>query len=159
LAESQYLLGHLYLTGEEIPGDLAEALHWSRLAATQGHSGGQVNLGLMYARGEGVTQNGPEALRWFRAAADQGDARGMLNLAMAHWMGLGIPRNLVEAYQWASLSASSGHEEGKELQAAIQREMTPTQLSKARRSTRPFTLSTAPPTPQPKPKRSSSLVP
>ena len=24
LAESQYLLGHLYLTGEEIPGDLAQ---------------------------------------------------------------------------------------------------------------------------------------
>jgi TPR repeat protein len=82
----------------------------------------------------------------------------MLNLAMAHWMGLGVPRDLIQAYHWASLSESTGNAEGKELRTAIQRDMTPTQLSKARRSTT-LKTSTFPSIQQPKPTRSTSLVP
>jgi uncharacterized protein len=139
-----------------VTANLTEALHWSRLAAAQGHSGGQVSLGLMYARGEGVTQDGREAVRWFRAAAKQGDPRGELNLAMAHWMGLGIPRDVIEAYLWASLSAAKGNEEGKELQAAIRQEMTPSQIAKAQRLAKVFKAYTPSSLPQSKPKRSWS---
>ncbi|WP_447986600.1 tetratricopeptide repeat protein [Nitrospira sp. Nam74] len=47
LAESQYMLGHLYLTGKEVGTNTDEALHWSRLAAKQGHPDRQISLGLM----------------------------------------------------------------------------------------------------------------
>ena len=110
----------------------------------------------MYARGEGVTQDGMEAVRWFRAAAEQDDPRGELNLAMAHWMGLGIPRDVIEAYLWASLSAAKGNEEGKELQAAIRQEMTPSQIAKAQRLAKVSKAYTPSSLPQSKPKRSWS---
>jgi TPR repeat protein len=51
-------------------------------------------------------------------------------------MGIGIPRDLIEAYLWASLSAAKGNEEGQELQTAIRQEMTPAQISKAKRLVR-----------------------
>ena len=93
--------------------DCSEAMYWSRLAAKQGHPGGQVSLGLMYARGDGVSQDGDEAVRWFRAAADQGDSRGQLNLAMAYWAGMGVARDPIEAYLWATISASQRNEEAR----------------------------------------------
>ena len=43
----------MYADGYGVPEDDAEAVRWHRLAADQGHAGGQNNLGLMYANGEG----------------------------------------------------------------------------------------------------------
>jgi hypothetical protein len=52
---------------------------------------------------------------------------------MAYWAGMGVTQDSIEAYLWATMSASQRNEEAKELQAAIQKEMTPAQWSKAKR--------------------------
>ena len=59
---------------EGIPEDPAEAMHWFRMAADQGHVDAEYILGIMYANAYGVTEDDAEAARWFRMAADQGHA-------------------------------------------------------------------------------------
>ena len=53
-AEAQCALGFLYLNGQGVPPDAAEAGRWYQLAADQGHALAQGNLGAMYALGGGV---------------------------------------------------------------------------------------------------------
>jgi TPR repeat protein len=61
---------------------LAEAVRLYRLAADQGHAGGQYNLGDMYEHAKGVAKDMAEAARLYRLAADQGnaDARSRVTL-------------------------------------------------------------------------------
>ena len=63
----------MYDTGRGVPQDEAEAVRWYRLAAEQGHAGGQYNLGVMYANGLGVSQDDVTAYMWFNLAAATGD--------------------------------------------------------------------------------------
>ena len=66
--EAQYNLGDMYINGEGVPEDQAEAAHWFRLAAEQGHAEAQFDLGVMYSQGRGVPQDVVEAVRWLRLA-------------------------------------------------------------------------------------------
>jgi len=43
-----------------------------RLAAEQGHAGGQNTVGWMYQHGRGVPQSDKDAVKWYRLAAKQG---------------------------------------------------------------------------------------
>ena len=45
---AQLLLGINYSTGQGVPQDYAEAMRWYRLAADQGHPGGQFLLAANY---------------------------------------------------------------------------------------------------------------
>src|SRR5512145_2545011 len=45
-AAAQALLGGMYVCGENVPRDYAEAAKWYRLAAEQGHSDARYNLGV-----------------------------------------------------------------------------------------------------------------
>ena len=47
----------MYLLGEYVPKDSAEAVKWFRLAAEQGDAQAQFQLGVMYDMGLGVPQN------------------------------------------------------------------------------------------------------
>jgi TPR repeat protein len=60
-AAAQYNLGLMYLEGNGVPQDYAEAIKWYCLAADQGDSGAQSNLGLMYEHGYGVFQDNVKA--------------------------------------------------------------------------------------------------
>ncbi len=64
----------MYLNGQGVARDNAEAAKWYRKAAEQGDAGAQFNLGVMYGGGQGVPQDYAEAVKWFRKAADQGTA-------------------------------------------------------------------------------------
>jgi TPR repeat protein len=74
-ARAQRSLGIMYLKGEGVPQDDAEAVKWYRLAAKQGHADAQYNLGVKYGSGEGVLQDDAEAAKWYRLAAEQGHAQ------------------------------------------------------------------------------------
>ena len=55
-AEAQYNLGTLYLAGQGVPEDVAEALKWFRKAAEQGSAMAQFNLGIMNDQGRSLSQ-------------------------------------------------------------------------------------------------------
>ena len=67
-----YQLGKLYLTGEDVPKDVAKAVEYLTDAAEQGSSQAQYILGKLYLLGSEVTQDRETAAQWFTAAADQG---------------------------------------------------------------------------------------
>ena len=67
---SQWLLGLIYLKGEDAPQDLAKAAKWFRRAAEQGHPAAQLNLGRMHQLGDGVPRNLVEAYKWMAIAAE-----------------------------------------------------------------------------------------
>jgi len=67
---SQWLLGLIYLKGEDTPQDLAKAEKWFRRAAEQGHPAAQLNLGRMHQLGDGVPRNLVEAYKWMAIAGE-----------------------------------------------------------------------------------------
>ncbi|MCE2510773.1 MAG: sel1 repeat family protein [Alphaproteobacteria bacterium] len=81
---SQWLLGLVYLTGEDAPQDFAKAAAWFRRAAEQGHPAAQLNLGRMYQLGEGVERDPVRAYKWMSLATDgfpESEGRGQAESA------------------------------------------------------------------------------
>ena len=74
------------------PGsDEAEAIHWYRAAAEQGHCEAQYELGSRYAEGKGVPKDETEAVCWLRRAAEQDHLYAIVDLAYRYHEGIGIP--------------------------------------------------------------------
>ncbi len=77
LAESgdstaQVAVAGLYLSGQGVRADVAEALRWYHLAAETGDAVAQLNLGDAYVRGIGGPVDPVSAYVWFSLAAAQG---------------------------------------------------------------------------------------
>ncbi|KAI9348458.1 TPR repeat protein [Zopfochytrium polystomum] len=68
------MLGLMYLNGEGVAKDDAEAARWFRKAAKRGLACGQRNLGVLCLEGRGVRRDPFEARKWLEKAAEQGDA-------------------------------------------------------------------------------------
>jgi TPR repeat protein len=73
-AHAQSVLGLLYVFGEGVPQDYAEAARWLRRAADRGNAKAQYHLGLLYEKGRGVPRDAVQALMWLDLAAAQGDS-------------------------------------------------------------------------------------
>ncbi len=130
-AAAQYGLGLMYLNGEGVPQDDAEAVKWYRLAAEQGNADAQYRLGLMYDNGEGVPQDYAEAVKWYRLAADQGHASAQFNLGLMYAKGQGVPQDYVLAHMWTNLAAAQGNADTAENRDTAAKRMTPDQLAEA----------------------------
>src|SRR6266850_257260 len=105
---AQLMLGYMYVGGEGIAQQYAEAARWFREAADQGNSVAQFNLGYVYLQGQGVQQDDAEAERWLRIAANQGNATAQFNLGLMYARGQGLPKNYREAERWFRLAAEQG---------------------------------------------------
>ena len=72
----QYNLGVMYLNGQGVPQDYAEAAKWYRKAAEQGDVDATRILGLAYYLGKWVPQDLVQSYFWFSLAASRasGDA-------------------------------------------------------------------------------------
>jgi len=68
-ADAQLKLGRLYVEGDVVSEDAAEAAKWYRLAAEQGQADAQVWLGMAYETGKGVPTDKVEAYAWFDVAS------------------------------------------------------------------------------------------
>ncbi len=80
--------------GEFLPNpssDEAEAVHWYRVAAEQGHCEAQYKLGSRYAEGRGVPKDDTEAVYWLSRAAAQDHLYAIVDLAYRYDEGIGIP--------------------------------------------------------------------
>ena len=134
-ADAQYNLGLMYLKGQGVPQDYAQAVTWWRQAAEQGDAAAQSDLGVMYATGQGVPQDDAQAVAWTRKAADQGHALAQLNLGVMYANGKGAPKVAVLAYMWFNLSAARGTGETQKTAASnrdgIAKTMTPQELAGA----------------------------
>ena len=68
-ADAQLRLARLYVEGDVVREDAAEAAKWYLLAAEQGQSDAQVWLGMAYETGQGVPMDRVEAYAWFDVAS------------------------------------------------------------------------------------------
>ena len=110
---SQYLLGTMYLEGENdlgIEQDYAKALEWYKKAANQDPLGiFQFGLGLVYAEGRGVEQDDAKALEWFRKAAAHDNAAAQYRLGLVYAEGRGVEQDDAKALEWFRKAATRGH--------------------------------------------------
>ena len=72
ISKAQNNLGGMYVKGDGVPQNDAEAVKWWRKAAEQGHAKAQNNLGVMYIRGTGVPANAAKAYMWISLSKAQG---------------------------------------------------------------------------------------
>lgn len=93
LAPAQINLGNIYLHGNGVVPNDAEAAKWFALAAEQGDVKAQNNLGVMYANGKGVPQDIVQAYKWFSIGASKSAASDQ-------------PKDRIEAAQNRDLAAS-----------------------------------------------------
>lgn len=111
---AQVQLGVIYLTGDGVNKDDAEALKWLRKAADQDNALAERYLAEMYFKGRGVPADNMEAAKWLRLAADQGDAESEHNLAVLYEQGLGVPHNVKEAANWMRKAADQNFAAGQQ---------------------------------------------
>ncbi len=103
-AESQYILSTLYDAGKGVPKDDAQAAHWERAAAEQGHMYAQANLSFRcYSAGDFAG-----AFEWCQRAADGELAWAQYNLGLMYQKGEGVAQSEAEAADWYRLAASQG---------------------------------------------------
>ena len=93
-------VGLMYLLGQGVPHDDAQAVAWYRKAADQGNGDGQFGLGLRYLEGRGVPKDKPQGIAWIRNAAEQGNAFAEFYLGIAYGVGDGVPQDFAQAATW-----------------------------------------------------------
>ena len=72
---AEHRVGVMYVNGQGVETDLAEATRWFRRAAEHGQAESQYSLGLRYQLGESVGQDNEEAARWFKLGGRPGRGR------------------------------------------------------------------------------------
>ena len=103
-AESKYILSTMYEAGKGVPQDVAQAAHWERMAADQGHLYAQANLSFRCYS----ANNFAEAFAWCQRAADGELAWAQFNLGLMYQKGEGVTRSDGEAAHWYRLAAAQG---------------------------------------------------
>lgn len=89
--DGEFGLGSMYVAGDGVKRDLAEALKWITSAAEKGHASAINSLAQAYISGglgiDGTQRNAAEALRWVRRAADADYLPAIEHLARAYRTG------------------------------------------------------------------------
>ncbi len=117
-------------------GDYATAIREWRPLAEQGDGDAQNNLGVMYDYGQGVPRDDAKAVKWYRKAAEQGYAKAQNNLGTMYRHGNGVTKDFVLAHMWFNLAAAQGDKTSSGDRRIIAREMTPAQISEAKKLAR-----------------------
>lgn len=108
-ANAQGALGFRYYTGDRIPQDYKQAVHWWTKAANQGDTNAQFFLGACYYGGYGVAQDYKQAVYWFTKAANQGVANAQYYLGFCYYEGYGVAQDYKQAVYWYTKAANQGH--------------------------------------------------
>jgi TPR repeat protein len=140
-AKAQSNLGFMYIKGQGVPQDDAEAVKWYRRAAEQGVAQAQYTLGFMYSKGRAVPLDDAKALQWYRKAAEQGYAGAQLNLGVMYSNGEGVPQDYAKAHMWFHIVASrlppaENRDIAVKNRDIVAERMTPAQISEAQKLAR-----------------------
>lgn len=107
-------LALLYVNGQGVPKDDAEAVRLFKIAADLGNAQGQNGLGYLFQQGRGGPKDDIEAARLFKLAADQGYPAAQENLGRLYRAGRGgLPKDEAEAVRLFKLAADQGHAGGQ----------------------------------------------
>ncbi len=138
-AIAQHRLGVMYINGDGVPRDYAEATRWFRLAADQNQGEAQFSMGLRYFEGQSVPRDLTEAARWFQLAANQGVGVASSMLAQCYATGRGVPQDYFEAYKWLSVAGTDIEPQRATITLReLRRKLTADQLAEAERRAREF---------------------
>ncbi len=148
-ATAQHNLGVMYSKGQGVRQDRVRAYMWYDLAAARGKSYAERDRdrvgALMSDRQIAAAQRlvrywKPNAagVRWYHKAADQGNTEAQFNLGYMYWKGLGVRQDYVKAHMWYNLAASEGHRDARKHRDRVAAQMTPSQITKAKRRARPW---------------------
>ena len=107
-SDAQYALYWLYLEGDYIVRDEAQALVWLRKAAEQKHSDAIYTLAIHYYNGELIEKNYKKARLLFEQAAAAGIDTANTNLGIIYEQGLGTTPSLSRAKQHYQSAAEAG---------------------------------------------------
>ncbi len=104
-ASAQHRLGQMFERAEGVIQNLADAVHWYRLAAAQGHTPSQARLGLIYF----VDPPAPASLTpedFARVTNGEVPPGSMLQTLFPR--GFAVTKDLAEAAKWNRLAAEAG---------------------------------------------------
>jgi|GEM_PF-1731215 len=130
---AQFNAGLMRYRGEGAKQNLTKALQWFEKAAQAGNGRAAFSIGLMYYRGEGVEPDFTKAAAAFNKAALTGIPDAQFNLGVMAVKGEGIKQDLVTALAWFLLAQESGDTKVGTAIATIEPQMTPEQISDAKK--------------------------
>jgi len=111
--ESQRILGQFFLSGNNVPQNYEEALHWYELAAMGGDPEAQSELAFLYFTGKFVGKDYGKAKYWFDIAAKSGYPLAQYNMGILWYTGNGVAEvDIKKAYAWFNIAAANGHPSG-----------------------------------------------
>ena len=133
LTAAQYVLGHLYDTGEGVKADKALAKDLTQKAAQGGHRVAMYDLAVYYVdEAETASANGQaaeaqramgSAVQWFRKAGEFGMTDAQFNVAVLYDQGNGTPSDPAEAHYWYSIAGQAGDQESAARAQQIAKEL------------------------------------
>lgn len=105
---AKYMLGKLYLRGEDVPKQMLHALHWLKSAVQDDNQYAEYLLGKVLLKGEDVERDIERAESLLRRSSEQGNKYAAYTLGKAYLDGDILTQNIDEAVRLLNLSASKG---------------------------------------------------
>lgn len=133
---AQYILSHLYDTGEGVTRDPDMARDLAMKAAQGGHRLAMYDLAVYYVddaeNGNGdPAQNMARAASWFEKAAEFGMTDAQFNIATLYEQGNGVPSDAAEAYVWYTIAGNQGDQESAAKAAQMREDLSGDILERA----------------------------
>lgn len=105
---AKYMLGKLYLRGEDVPKQMLHALHWLESAVKDDNPYAEYLLGKTFLKGEDIEKDTERAESLLRRSAEQGNKYAAYTLGKAYLDGDVLAQSIDEAVRLLNLSASKG---------------------------------------------------
>ena len=103
---AKYMLGKLYLRGEDVPKQMLHVLHWLESAVQDDNQYAEYLLGKTFLKGEDIERDTERAESLLRRSAEQGNKYAAYTLGKAYLDGDILAQNINEAMRLLNLSAS-----------------------------------------------------
>jgi TPR repeat protein len=89
--------------------------------------------GSMYLMGAGIAHDTAQGMRWLGMSADQGNSDSQVLLGLVYLQGHdGVPPDMVQADVWFQLAAARGDPLAPRQIVAVEKQMTPEEIVKAK---------------------------
>ena len=103
---AKYMLGKLYLRGEDVPKQMLHALHWLESAVKDDNQYAEYLLGKTFLKGEDIERDTERAESLLRRSSEQGNKYAAYTLGKAYLDGDILAQSIDEAVCLLNLSAS-----------------------------------------------------
>ena len=103
---AKYMLGKLYLRGEDVPKQMLHALHWLESAVKDDNQYAEYLLGKVLLKGEDIERDIERAESLLRRSSEQDNKYAAYTLGKAYLDGDILAQNIGEAVRLLNLSAS-----------------------------------------------------